>query len=340
MLINGFDTDRKVLVIAEIGNNHEGRVEAAEAMVRSAAAAGVDAVKFQTFKTEHYVSASDKARFDRLKRFELTGADFTRLAGLARELGLLFISTPFDLESAAFLNGLVSAFKIASGDNTFIPLIEAVARTGKPVLLSCGIASLDELRYAQAVIRRTWNEAGAGQKLAALHCVSSYPVPRHEANLAAIGRLRAELGCTVGYSDHTLGIEAAVLAVAAGARIVEKHFTLDKNTSDFRDHQLSADPPEMAELVRRIREAESFLGDGRKQRQPSEEAAATALRRSIVARRDLPAGTPLSWADITWVRPGGGIAPGGEIALLGRVLKVPVASGQRITLDLIEERSS
>jgi N,N'-diacetyllegionaminate synthase len=337
MLIDGFDTDRKVLIVAEIGNNHEGRMATAEEMVRRAAAAGVDAVKFQTFKTEQYVSPSDQARFERLKRFELTYGEFARLARLARDLELLFVSTPFDLESAAFLNGIVSAFKIASGDNNFAPLIDTIARTGKPILLSCGIATMEELRRAQGTIQRTWREIGIRQELAALHCVSSYPVPPEEANLAAIRHLQRELNCTVGYSDHTLGIEAAVLSVAVGARIVEKHFTLDKNASDFRDHQLSADPEEMAGLVHRIRKVETLLGNGQKVRQPSEEPSAAALRRSIAVKRDLPSGTCLSWQDITWLRPGGGIAPGGEGAVLGRKLKMPLKSGQPITPDLLAE---
>ncbi len=339
MLIDGFDTDWRVLVVAEIGNNHEGDAAVAADLVRKAADAGVDAVKFQTFKTEQYVRPSDRDRVAMLKRFELSEADFTGLADLARELGLLFISTPFDLDSAAFLGGIAAAVKIASGDNNFMPLIDVVAKAGKPVLLSCGIAGMTQLRCTHAAIRRTWEQQGIDPQLAVLHCVSAYPVPPEQANLLAIRQLKRAFGCTVGYSDHALGIEAAALSVGLGARIVEKHFTLDKNYSDFRDHQLSADPVEMAELVSRIRAAETLLGDGRKVQQPCEEPAATALRRSIVAARDLPAGTCLGWRDLTWLRPGGGIEPGQQWTVLGRTLGRAVTCGEPITLDALEAQA-
>lgn len=337
MIIDGFDTNRKVMVIAEIGNNHEGSLDTAKAMIGEAASAGVDAVKFQTFKTEQYVSPSDKDRVDRLKGFELTQDQFRELAELARERGVRFISTPFDLDSAAFLWGIVSAVKIASGDNNFMPLIELVARSGKPILLSRGIATMAQLRYSLSAIQRTWQEHGIQQQLAVLHCVAAYPVPPEEANLAAIAGLAQEFRCTVGYSDHTLGIEAGVLSVAAGARIVEKHFTLDKNYSDFRDHQLSADPREMAELVGRIRQAETLLGSGDLVPQPCEEPAATALRRSIVAGRDMPAGARLGWHDITWIRPAVGIDPGHEADVLGKTLRHDVNYGDPITAHMLEE---
>lgn len=337
MRIADRDLNRDVLIVAEIGNNHEGSRALAEEMIGRAAAAGADAVKFQTFRTEHYVSRRDEARFHRLKSFELSCADFERLAGVTRAANVLFLSTPFDIESARFLDGLVPAFKIASGDNTFYPLLEAVAGFGKPILLSAGLADLSELRRAKALIEQVWQRNGVRQELAVLHCVTSYPVPPAEANLAAIGRLRQESGCTVGYSDHTIGIEAAVLAVALGARVIEKHFTLDKHYSDFRDHQLSADPAELAELVRRVREAVAMLGCGEKVPQACEKANFVAARRSVAVRRDMPAGAGIAWDDLTWVRPGGGVPPGDERRVLGRVLRQAVQAGDILTLDMFEE---
>lgn len=336
MRIGPLNTDEKVLIIAEVGNNHEGSVALAEEMIGLAAEAGADAVKFQTFRTEHYVSPENKVRFDMLKSFELGFEGFERLKKVASMSGVVFLSTPFDLESAQFLDTLVPAFKIASGDNTFYPLLETVARFAKPVLLSCGLAGLVELRFAKDLIERFWAGLGAAPGLAALHCVTSYPVPSPEANLGAIRTLREELKCEVGYSDHTLGIEAAVLSVACGARIVEKHFTLDKNLSEFRDHQLSADPKDLKRLVHRIREAEEMLGTGRKIVQQSEKPVKDVVRRSIVAAGDLKAGQVVRPEDITWVRPAGGLPPGREELVLGKTLVRDAARGERLTQDMLK----
>ena len=337
MRIADADLSERVLIVAEIGNNHEGSYALAEELIGRAAEAGVDAVKFQTFRTEHYVSRRDDARFERLKSFELSHDEFTKLTAVARQEGVIFLSTPFDLESVRFLDALVPAFKIASGDNTFYPLLDTVARTGKPIMLSTGLADTTGIRQAKAVIETAWAEIGVEPGLALLHCVSSYPVPPAQANLAAIGRLRAEFDCTIGYSDHTLGIEACRVAASLGARIIEKHFTIDKNHSDFRDHQLSADPGEMTELVRAVRQTETLLGSGEKRPQECEQTAERALRRSITAVRDLASGAVVTWEDITWVRPGGGLPPGKEHLILGRKLAKPVRGGDRITLESVQE---
>ena len=336
MKVGGHDLAASVLVVAEVGNNHEGHFEVAQEMVRKAAESGAGAVKFQTFRTKYFVSPKDKARFERLSKFELTQEQFRRLHDLARSLGLLFLSTPLDLGSAEFLAPLVDAFKIASSDNTFYPLLESVAGTGKPVVLSSGLADVPLLKRSQAVLERRWAKDGTKGELAVLHCVTSYPVPEEQVNLAAIPVLARELGCTVGYSDHTLGIEASVLAVTLGARVIEKHFTLDKNFSDFRDHQLSADPPEMRRLVGRVRQAETLLGQPRKAVQPSEAALEAAVRRSIVAAADLEAGYRLTAADLTWLRPGGGLPPGEEGRVIGKRLRRAMAFGEPIVLGDVE----
>ncbi len=335
MIIDSFDTDKNILIIAEIGNNHEGSFTLAEEMIGRAAEAGANAVKFQTFRTEHYVSSDNKARIDMLKSFELSEDDFERLKKTADSAGVVFISTPFDIQSAIFLDHLVPAFKIASGDNTFYPLLDVVAKFGKPVILSCGLAGWIQIRYAKAFIERIWQEEGIDQQLALLHSVTSYPVPFCEANISAIGRLQKEFGGVVGYSDHVLGIEAAALSVAQGARIVEKHFTLDKNQSDFRDHHISADPGEFALLVERIRQVEELMGSGEKILQESEEILLPLVRRSIIATRDLPAGEIIRQEDITWVRPSGGIPPGNESLILGKTVKNGLACGEMITLEKV-----
>jgi sialic acid synthase SpsE len=329
MKIGKVDLDREVLIIAEVGNNHEGNFGLAQELVGLAAEAGVQAIKFQTFKTEHYVSPNDEARFKRLKSFELTYDQFATLAKQAREAGLMFISTPFDLQSVAFLSGVVDCMKVASGDNTFYPLLSGVADTGKPVILSTGLADMAQIRHSVDHIKNRWKTRGIDQEIAALHCVSSYPVPVPEANLRAISQIREELGITVGYSDHCLGITAALLSVGLGARVVEKHFTINKNYSSFRDHQLSADPQELKELALRIREANEMLGSGIKKPQPSEIQAAASMRRSIVSVRPLESGHILKIDDLTWVRPAGGLAPGRESLLIGKKLVRDVSAGHR-----------
>lgn len=327
MRVGEVDLATRVLVVAEIGNNHEGSAALAQDMIGLAADAGAGAVKLQMFRTERYVSRRDQRRFEQLKRFELSDAEFEGLAACARSANLEFLCTPFDLESLRFLEPHVAAFKIASGDNTFLPLLEAAARTDKPVLLSTGLMSSADLRGPVELIRREQHRADG---LALLHCVSSYPTPPAQANLGAIEHLRRSYGCTIGYSDHTMGVTAATLAVACGARIIEKHFTIDHDYSEFRDHQLSADPRELRRLVNDVAEAEVLLGTGEKIVQPGERDVHAALRRSIAAREDLAPGTIIEWKHLTWVRPAGGLDPGEESRLLGRRLVAGVGAGEAI----------
>lgn len=332
MKIANYDTEKKVFIIAEIGNNHEGSYTLAEEMIGKAAEAGACAVKFQTIVPEKLVSISQKDRIEQLKRFQLTYDEFERLNKVAKHENILFLSTPFDIESVHFLNSIVPAFKIASGDNNFFPLIEVIAQTGKPIIMSAGLIDLLEVRKTIDFISNIWNENAIDQDIVILHCVTSYPTALEEANLSAIKELQS-LNVTIGYSDHTIGTEAAVLSVALGARIVEKHFTIDKNYSDFRDHQLSADPNEFSQLVERVEIASKLLGQSRKTVQESEKLVMEKIRRSIVARKDLDENTVLTLDDISWVRPGGGLAPGNEEMVLGKRLKVKVAAGELITLD-------
>jgi N,N'-diacetyllegionaminate synthase len=329
MKIGQVDLRQRVCIVAEIGNNHEGSYGLAEEMIGRAAEAGADVVKFQTFIPEHYVSCDQAERLQRLRKFAFSSEQFENLAKFANTRGLEFFSTPFDLISADALSKFSPAIKISSGDNNFFPLLERVASFRKPIVLSTGLAGLSDVDEARNRIKAVWSSLSHSGELALLHCVSSYPTPPEAANLAAIRTLADKFtDCTIGYSDHTLGIEAAMLSVGLGARLIEKHFTLRKDFSDFRDHQLSADPAEMKELVSQVRQAEVLLGDGSKRAVAVEEPLRVAIRRSIAAARPLKAGATIHQDDLTWVRPGGGFAPGSEASAIGHKLARDVQQGQ------------
>ena len=208
-------------------------------------------------------------------------------------------------------------------------MIEMIANTGKPIILSAGLTDLNEIKKTQTYIQEIWNKKGINQEMSILHCVVSYPTQPHEANLLAIQELK-NLNVVVGYSDHTLGIDAAVLSVALGARIIEKHFTIDKQFSEFRDHQLSADPQDFKLLTQNVKNSIELLGMPVKFVQPSEKEMLLPVRRSIVASCDLEEGTNLKWEHLTWVRPGNGLSPGKETEVLGKTLMKSVRRGDMI----------
>jgi sialic acid synthase SpsE len=327
MRIGPLNSDTSVIVVAEIGNNHEGNFAVAGQLIDLAASAGADAVKFQTARADLFISPADADRRKRFASYEFTPGQWAQLSAQARRRGLLFLSTPLDLRSLELLTPLVDAIKIASGDITFAPLIDAAASTRRPMMLSTGAAGLDEVTAAVARVRAQWARAGHDGELAVLHCVSAYPTPPSEAQLRTIQSLAGTLDATIGYSDHVLGIDAAVAAAALGARVIEKHFTLDKNYSAFRDHQLSADPADLRALVERVRAIEPMLGQGGKAIQPAERGNRPAIRRSIAAATDLAAGHVLQGSDLIWLRPGTGLAPGQEHRLTGRSLVHAVKAG-------------
>lgn len=240
-------------IVAEIGINHNGEMRTAERLIESAATAGADAVKFQTYVTEQRVPRSNPF-FELLKQCELPFPQQAELKAFAEHVGVLFFSTPFDTESVEFLASLnVSVYKIASFDIVNLRLLRKAASTGKPVIVSRGMATFEEINRAVAVLE----EASAPYAL--LHCISAYPTPEDQANLNAIRTLVEHYQCPVGYSDHTLGIEVPVYAVAVGAHIIEKHFTLDRSMQG-PDHSLSANPTQLAEMIQRIRSLERALG--------------------------------------------------------------------------------
>ena len=331
MRIAHWDTQERPLVVAEIGNNHEGDLAVALELIEAAAAAGAGAVKFQTIVPDRLVRPTDSARLEQLKRFQLEPEGFARLSAAARDLGLLFGSTPFDLDSVPAITDLVDFLKIASGDNDFVPLLQRVGATGKPVVMSAGLAGLDAIRDAKRVLEA----AGAGD-LAILHCVAAYPVEPDQAELGAIPVLARELGVTIGYSDHTVGTEASVLAAALGARVIEKHFTLRHDFSDFRDHQLSATPDELRQIVQGVERAVQLVGRGSADVQPAEEAALSSARRSIAAAADLAEGHVLTPEDLTWLRPRDGLKPGEEGDLVGRRLNRDVPRGDTVHREDVE----
>jgi sialic acid synthase SpsE len=324
MRIGPADTDQQVAIIAEIGNNHEGDLATARDLVRAAAGAGAGAVKFQAIVPADLVGSEDTTRIAQLQRFQFSAAQFADLAELAHSLGIGFVCTPFSLEAVGWLEPLVDAFKVASGDNDYLGLLQRIGATGRPVIVSGGMTGVQGLTRAQRVLRDT----GAGE-VAFLHCVSAYPTPPEAARLATIPVLARELGATIGYSDHTIGVQACLAAVALGARILEKHFTLRHDFSDFRDHQLSAEPGELEELVRGVGEVELLRGEPRDAEVlPEEMAVASAARRSAVAARDLAEGEVLAAGDVRFLRPAGAV--GAATAVAGSELRRALREGERL----------
>ena len=335
MKIGSVDLNQEVLVVAEIGNNHEGDLELAKRLIGLAAEAGAGAVKFQTIIPERLVSAAETERLAQLRRFAFSRDDHEKLAAVAENHGVMFLSTPFCIEAVDWLDPLVPAYKVASGDNDFAPLLDRIAATGKPIILSTGMSDREGVERSVRQLRDCWRNAGVAPGLALLHCVSSYPTSIENANLSAMSGLR-DLADVIGYSDHTLGIDAAVASVAAGARIIEKHFTVSKTHSSFRDHALSATPEEMAELVEQIRRTERMLGCGVKRVAECEADTARAARRSIVAARDLASGHVVALSDLDWLRPGDGLSPRSTGELLGRTLIRSVSRGEQMTLEMVD----
>jgi N,N'-diacetyllegionaminate synthase len=335
MKIDKIDTKNEVLVIAEIGNNHEGNLEQAIKLVRAVATTGAQIVKFQTFITELYVSPENPQRFNQLKGYELSQRDFREIARIAKEEGLIFMSTPFDLESARFLNELVPAFKIGSGENTFYPLLELCASFAKPIIFSTGCADLQIIEKAINIIANTQEKLNATSEIGILHCVTSYPAAIEDCNLLSIVELQKHYANhTIGYSDHSLGNLAAMAAVTLGAEIIEKHFTIDKNYSNFHDHKISATPDELANLVSTIKELKILLGEQGKKPRECELKIEDKIRRAICVNKDLKQGTVLQSSDICWTRPlACGLPPGSEDLVIGKKLINNLDKGQRVLLE-------
>ncbi|MBQ8951053.1 MAG: N-acetylneuraminate synthase [Eubacterium sp.] len=305
-----------VFIIAEAGVNHNGSFELACKLVDAAKTAGVDCIKFQTFKSNNLVShIAQKAEYqkdttgegkqiDMLKKLELSYEEFNELNKYCNSLGICFLSTPFDLESIVFLNSIDMPFwKVPSGEVTNYPYLVALAKTGKPVVMSTGMCSMDEIKDAIDVLRKHGTP-----EIKLMHCNTEYPTPFEDVNLLAMYTMRETFGLEVGYSDHTKGIEVPIAAVALGATIIEKHFTLDCNM-EGPDHKASLEPDELARMVCSIRHIEKSLGSGDKVPSPSEIKNKAVARKSIVAKMNIKKGDILTEENITVKRPGTGINP-------------------------------
>jgi N-acetylneuraminate synthase len=307
---------KHVYVIAEAGVNHNGSYELAKQLIDVAKKAGVDAVKFQTWKTELLIdkktekadyqktsTGQGESQFDMLKNLELSYDEFVQLKQYCDEVHVEFLSTPDESESAQFLDGLQQRFKIGSGELTNIPFLRQLASFDKPVILSSGMANIEEIELAVT----TLINAGLDKtRITVLHANTEYPTPDHDANLLAMQTIKKELSIDVGYSDHTLGIEAAVAATALGATVIEKHFTLDR-TMAGPDHSASLEPGELENLVVAVRRIEQMLGDGVKQETVSESKNKKLVRKSIVANGLIEEGMVFTATNLTTRRPLNGI---------------------------------
>ena len=308
-----------VLIIAEAGVNHNGSLEIAEKLVDSAADAGVDIIKFQTFNSKNLVSKSarmaeyqqkntghDESQYAMLKKLELSVDDHLELIRHCNERGIRFFSTAFDMESIDFLHSLhMGLWKIPSGEITNYPYLKKIASYQEPVILSTGMCNLEDIEASLEVLLK---EGCKKQDITILHCNTEYPTPYSDVNLRAMLEIEKKFGTRVGYSDHTNGIEVPIAAVAMGACVIEKHFTLDRNM-EGPDHKASLEPNELKKMVESIRNIESALGTGHKIVSPSEKKNIEIARKSIVAARDIAKGEILSENNLTVKRPGNGISP-------------------------------
>lgn len=308
------------LIIAEAGVNHNGSLDIAKQLIDAAVDAGVDIIKFQTFKADKFVSKDakkaeyqknnigdgDDSQYQMLKKLELSDEDHQELVAYCRQKGIRFWSTAFDLESIDFLHSLgLGLWKIPSGEITNYPFIKKIALLHEPVIMSTGMCDEEDIRNAMEVLLKN---GLTKDQIIILHCNTQYPTPMKDVNLKAMLTIKQDFGTVVGYSDHTQGIEVPIAAVALGAQVIEKHFTLDRNMVG-PDHKASLEPNELKDMVSAIRNIEQALGDGEKKVSASEQANIAVVRKSIVAAYDIKKGEELTEDNLTVKRPGTGISP-------------------------------
>ena len=311
--------NKSIIIIAEAGVNHNGSIELAKILIDIAAEAGVDFVKFQTFKAETLVTQTadkaeyqkeitntDESQFEMIKKLELDRKTHEELIDYCKIKDIQFLSTAFDQDSIELLAELnIPLFKIPSSEITNLPYLRYIGKMGKPIIMSTGMSTLDEVHNALNILI----ESGAKKdKITILHCNTEYPTPMEDVNLKAMITIRDELGVNIGYSDHTLGIEIPVAAVAMGAKVIEKHFTLDR-TMPGPDHAASLEPEELKAMVAAIRNIEKAMGDGVKKTSKSEDKNIHIVRKSIVAKKSIKKGELFSEENLTIKRPGTGISP-------------------------------
>jgi sialic acid synthase SpsE len=303
MSVPKFNPKKKTFIIAEIGNNHEGNFNNAKKLIKAAANAGVDAVKFQTFITNDFVSL-DHPSFQRLKKFELTHQQFLKLKKFANNQKLNFISTPLDFLSANFLKKNCKIIKIASGDNNFYDLINIFFDYRKQLIISTGMMNAVNVEKLIKFILEKIGNKFLKNNLSLLHCTSSYPAEDKSLNLMSIKYLADKYKeINIGYSDHSVGYDACVTAVALGAKIIEKHFTLSNNSSNFRDHKLSLNPVDMEIMVKKIRKVEIQLGKYEKVIQKNETKLISSTRRSMMAKKSINKNETMTFHNTSFLRP-------------------------------------
>ncbi|MDB4843924.1 N-acetylneuraminate synthase [Hellea sp.] len=338
------DESDDCFIIGEIGVNHNGSVELAKKLIDIAVESGADAVKFQTFDTESLVTrtakkakyqiendSSQDSQYEMLKRLELSEDDFSTCKSYCDKNGIIFLSTPFDEKAADLLERVgVSGFKISSGDLTNLPLLKHIAAKGLPMIISTGMSNLAEIEEAVLAIKDIM-PSGIG----ILHCVSNYPAHPAEANLRVMDTLKYAFDCPIGWSDHTLGDAISIAAVARGAKILEKHYTLDANMQG-PDHKASLEPEAFSELIRKIRDVSLSLGTGIKRPQPSEALTAEAARRSIVSAREIKAGAIITDSDLICKRPGTGLKPNMLQYVIGQKALFDIAEDHLISFSDIQ----
>jgi len=337
--MNEFDIKDGLQFIAEAGINHNGDVEMAKEMIDVASDAGADAVKFQTFSADRLVSPDApsaeyqevESQHEMLKEHELSRDDHIELIEYCQRADITFLSTPFDEESLELLDELgVPVIKIGSGELNNYPLLEKAASLGRPMIVSTGMGTMEEVEEAFRLIRKVDDEL----PLVFLHCVSAYPTDIEDVNLRAIETMKEGLQTPVGFSDHTTETETPGLAVAAGATVVEKHFTLDSSLPG-PDHEASLEPDELEEAVKIARNAARALGDGEKKPVESELKNKSVIRKSIHAARRIEEGTVLSEDDLSVIRPEGGLPPAKLSSLIGKEVSATVNKGEPITEDVL-----
>jgi N,N'-diacetyllegionaminate synthase len=332
---------KNTLIIAEAGVNHNGDINLAKKLIDVAADAAVDYVKFQTFKTENLVSKEAKkaayqientkkegSQFDMLKKLELDVEAHHILIDYCHQKNIKFLSTGFDIQSLELLNKLnIDLFKVPSGEITNLPYLEKIASFGKPVILSTGMCTMQEVKEAFTVMI----EKGISQEdITILHCNTEYPTPIEDVNLNAMLTIKKELDVKIGYSDHTLGIEVPIAAVALGAICIEKHFTLDKKM-EGPDHKASLEPHELKSMVTSIRNIEKAMGNGIKTPSPSEGENIQIARKSIHINKNINKGHTLKSEDLIMIRPGTGISPMDYKNIIGKQINKPVSKGEILT---------
>jgi sialic acid synthase SpsE len=320
--INNFKKIKK-LIIAEIGNNHEGSLKNAFKLVNHAILGGADAIKFQVFSTEKFQSYSDKKRFKKLKRFELGNTAFVNLFNYVKKKRKILIATPLDVDSVKFLSKYVDVFKISSGDNNFWNMINCIVSYKKPIIISTGMSNLKDIYKIRNFLKDKINK----DKVCFLHCVSSYPTENKDANLLAIRFLKNKLDYEIGYSDHTIGIFACKVAFSLGARVIEKHFTLSHNFSKFRDHKISATKDQLQDLNKFILKFIEISGLENKIITFNEKLNINNSRRSPYANKDLKTGHFIKSKDIIFLRPKKYFSTENYLKILGKKIIKDIKKG-------------